>query len=504
MRRGGKSWFAAAGLLAAGCAADSGQLQIRAIADPGAKLRQGSGDLAAARGQLALGNVGLALEAFRKLQRAQPENVDVLAGIAECYSAMGRNDLARANYEAALAIEPRNPELLHGFAAILDRSGQHADAAEVRREAARVRTVPPAAANAAAIAELPAEPAPEPAKMVADRATVRLPAAQPLEKLRDTASNLLAAARDEFQVEAPAVPPSRPSQRGPAQELFNSVTVPLPPARPVPVRARTSAEVLTTGRAEAGDTSPAPPVPVSGRQVAQALSNSVTVRLPPARPVPSLRSPVVNLLSAVREDFEVAAPVLSPPARKQAAAVLPGRVTVQLPPARSAARLHDRVTNVLAVAAEVRIAPAPTPARAGTGGPRLERLSPGEVALVTTAEPIWRRPALPPMHTAATVQWIPLQKAARPNVLVLNAARFQGVAGRARSVLTDRGWRRIQIGDARTVRDKSVVLYPAHRRALGRSLAAQFGFAARLSPDVEVPILLLGRDAAALRFTRRG
>lgn len=504
MRRGGKSWVAAAGLLAAGCAADNGQLQIRAIADPGSKLRQGNGDLAAARGQLLLGNVGLALEAFRKLQRAQPENVDVLAGIAECYSAMGRNDLARANYEAALAIEPRNSELLRGFAAVLDRSGQHADTAEVRREAARVQTVPRAAVNAAAIAELPAEPATESARMVADRATVRLPAAQPMEKLRDTASNLLTAARDEFQIEAPAVPPSRPSQRGPAQQLSNSVTVPLPPARPAPIRAGKTPEVLTTGRAGAGDASPASSVPLPEHQTARALSNSVTVRLPPARPAPSLRSPVVNLLSVVREDFEVAAPVLSPPARKQPAAVLPGGVTVQLPPARSAARLRDRVTNVLAVAAEVRIAPAPTPARTGTGGPRLERLSPGEVALVTTTEPIWRRPAAPPVRTSATVQWIPLQKAARPNVLVLNAARFQGVAGRARTVLADRGWRRIQIGDARTTREKSVVLYPAHRSVLGRGLAAQFGFAARLSPDVEVPTLLLGRDAAALRFTRRG
>ena len=502
MRRGGKNWVAAAGLLAAGCAADSGQLQIRAIADPASKLRQGNGDLAAARGQLALGNVGLALEAFRKLHRTQPENAEVLAGIAECYLEMGRNDLARANYEAALAIEPRNPELLHGFAAVLDRSGQHAGAAEARREASRMRTVPPAAAIAAAIAELPAEPAPELAKMVADRATVRLPAAQPIEKLRATATNLLAAARDEFHVEAPAVPPSRPSPRGPVQQLSNSVTVPLPPARPVPVRARKTAEVVTTGRAEAA-AAPAPSNPVPERQVAQALSNGVTVQLPPARPAASLRAPVVNLL-AVREEFEVAAPAVSPGTRKQPARILPGSVTVQLPPARSAARLRDRVTNVLAVAAEVRIAPAPTPARAGTGGPRLERLSPGEVALVTTAEPIWRRPALPPVRTSATVQWIPLQKAARPNVLVLNAARFQGVAGRARSVLADRGWRRIQVGDARTVREKSVVLYPAHRTALGRSLAAQFGFAARLSPEVRVPTLLLGRDAAALRFTRRG
>ena len=51
--------------------------------------------LADAAAQLALGNVGLALEGFRKALREQPDSADAYAGIANCYEAMGRFDLAR-------------------------------------------------------------------------------------------------------------------------------------------------------------------------------------------------------------------------------------------------------------------------------------------------------------------------------------------------------------------------------------------------------------------------
>jgi hypothetical protein len=104
---------------------------------------------------------------------------------------------------------------------------------------------------------------------------------------------------------------------------------------------------------------------------------------------------------------------------------------------------------------------------------------------------------------SSTVRWIPLGNASvRPNVQVLNAARREGLARSARAVLVDRGWRRIKVADAPQVREKSVVLYPRNRPALGRSLAAQFGVIAQAS-DVAFPTLLLGRDASNLVRSQR-
>jgi hypothetical protein len=95
------------------------------------------------------------------------------------------------------------------------------------------------------------------------------------------------------------------------------------------------------------------------------------------------------------------------------------------------------------------------------------------------------------------VRWVPIMTAeARPNIQILNAAQHQGLAARTRTVLLDRGWRKIQIGNAADVRERSVVIYPASRRTLGRSLAAQFGFPSQLQGESGVLVVLLGRDAA--------
>jgi hypothetical protein len=49
------------------------------------------------------------------------------------------------------------------------------------------------------------------------------------------------------------------------------------------------------------------------------------------------------------------------------------------------------------------------------------------------------------------------------------------------------------------------VLYPASRRTLGRSLAAQFGFSSQMQGDSGVLIVLLGRDAVRpVASARRG
>ncbi len=54
------------------------------------------------------------------------------------------------------------------------------------------------------------------------------------------------------------------------------------------------------------------------------------------------------------------------------------------------------------------------------------------------------------------------------------------------------------IGDANATRAKSLVLYPAHRRKTGLSLARQFGFEAIEKATGKEITVLLGRDAAAL------
>jgi hypothetical protein len=394
-------------------------LEVRAIADPSAAIRGGD-DLAVARGQLRLGNVGLALEAFRKIQRDRPSDAAALAGIGDCYSAMGRLDVARFNYEAALALAPKSPLLLNGLAQVLEREGLHARAIAVRVEAA-VAAMPvvlaPAAVQPVATAHgaepVRASAAMEP--MQTGSITVSLPPVRPAQRLHANSAGLRQHLPD---VEAAAQSSSvtaEPMQTG-------SITVSLPPVRPAPRLHADSAGL----RQHLPDVDAAPP------------SSSVTLALPSVAPAPAVRRAVVR---------------------------------------QAAAGPH--------------------------GGPRLERLSPGEVALVTSGRPLWL--AQPRARIAsASVRWLPLAPSGpRPNVQVLNAARSEGLAASARAVLFDRGWRRIAIGNADHVQRESVVLYPKERAALARSLAAQFGIGTRLVEGGQL-ILVLGRDKEEAIKGQRG
>jgi Flp pilus assembly protein TadD len=370
MRNGGKALALGASFAMVGCASASSNLRIRAL-DPAATLHQSNDELAAAQGLLALGSVGLALEGFREAQRRQPADPRPLAGIAACYAAMGRYDLAEHNYQAALALAPEDGALLRSLAGVFELEGKGRLAAEARREAAAPVVSPPAAIQAATpVSQLP-------------------------------------------------------------QKLAATVTVELPPARPAEQLA--AADVKTVS------------VPIDAAEARPAARvSSITVALPPARPA-----------TAAVAQMDLAAKALL---------------------------------------------------RAESAAPQLVRLSPGEVALVTTGKPMWGTPQLVSRtRTSTTVRWVPLQSAsARPNVQILNAARRDGVAARARSILLDRGWRRIAIGDAPRLRDESIVLYPAGRSTLGKSLAAQFGFRPVLSYDTDVLIVLLGRDTALKGAPRAG
>jgi hypothetical protein len=135
-------------------------------------------------------------------------------------------------------------------------------------------------------------------------------------------------------------------------------------------------------------------------------------------------------------------------------------------------------------------APAEQPL-ANKNGPRLERLSLGEVALITTGRTVWTAMAQRPGEKVA-VQFVPLQPPAR----LLNAARVEGLAARTREDLLGKGWKKIEIGNAPAVRERTLVLYPAQDRARAERLVAQLGvgsvqpsFAGRIT-------VLLGRDIA--------
>jgi tetratricopeptide (TPR) repeat protein len=372
MNRGVKSLLLVGSLAAASCATAPEQVKIRPIADPGSKMRSGNDVLADAKGQFALGNTGLALEGFRRASREQPDNAEAFVGMAACYDIMGRYDLAQTNYQAALALQPRNPTLLNAFAASLERQGRADAAREVREEVAGLNSA------AAALERTPAE---------SDEPVVR--AAQ--------------------AIVVPTVPLTKAVQVAPTTALVASapvVTVALPPAQPVAM-----------------------------------------VAMGPPQPVASLTPPP-----------HAVAPIAVPEARI----------------AEMLARANATVD----------------------AGPRLERLSLGEVALVTGVS-AWRGQVVASSKQSVTVRWIPLNVAsARPNIRLLNAARRQGLAARSREYLLGRGWRKIEIGDYKDIREESVVLYPAARPALGRSLAAQFGFRARAVDKGDVFVVLLGRDAA--------
>jgi hypothetical protein len=312
-------------IAAASCTSARPDIEVRAA---GSTAQVGG--LADAKGQLALGNVGLALEGFRTVLRDNPGNSEAAVGIAHCYEQMGRFDLSRRWFETALASAPEDRAVLGAFADSLQLQGKLSEAASVRSEIA--------GQSASKAGQLPS---------VIAEATPVVPLGQ--------------AAR--------------------------SVTIALPP--------------------------PAPAEPVA------------------ASPGPQLSG--------------------------QAAL-----------------------------------------AQSGRGGPRLERLSLGEVALITRPEPVWKGQLVDRSGQSATFRWVEIRPVAR----LLNAARVEGLAARTRGRLAARGWTRIAIGDAPAVRSNTLVLYPEYRRAMAVRLAAQFGFTHLQSFSGSEIVVLLGRDSVSPKDRR--
>ena len=312
-------------LLVTSCASE-GKLDVRPVGRQATAEQPVSMRIALAHGHLAVGNVALALEEFRRASREENGNALAFAGMAECYRLMGRTDLSKRYYEQALALAPTEPGLYVGLSNALADAGDIGGASAARGEAAaRVegKVVVPAAAIAAT----------EPALAAASR------------------------------------PPAAPT----------AVTFAQPPLR----------------------------------------SNSVTVALAPARPMAS--------------------------------------------------------------------------------NARLERLSSGEVALVTSAKSLWAARAVATTPRSVTVKFDQ-----RPAMVVLNAARVQGIAARTRDYLAARGFAATRIGDAPRTSVQTVIRYPSEARSRATRIAAQFPFAPRLEQGDGPLTLIVGRDAASNRRDRTG
>src|SRR5687768_5032487 len=181
--QGGAKFLATAAVMAlAGCGGSDAKLAIRSIPAPlSATPRPIPYRIAEAHGHLALGNVALAIESFRKALREQPDSVDAMVGLAASYDRMARFDLSRRYYESALAVVPADTRVLNAFARSLDAQGRSVEAAAVRSEI-RVRSAAVAPRPAPAI-QAPARTqmvALAPLPVAGPSVTIKLPPARPV------------------------------------------------------------------------------------------------------------------------------------------------------------------------------------------------------------------------------------------------------------------------------------------------------------------------------------
>jgi tetratricopeptide (TPR) repeat protein len=229
MHKGGILLVTVATLACTACLGEGGKLEIRSVESG---LKAGPEPvpfrIAEARSHLALGNVALALEGFRKAVRDDPASIEGYAGMADCYDRMGRFDLSRRYYEQALAVAPRNPGLLAAFAASLDRQGKRQEAMAVRQEMAAL----PQPQADVVVAETEAAP-PAPAPVAEPVATTIAQAAPPLVAPAPVGQSVTIALPPPRPVDTPVAETSAPQAMAVAP-VGPSVTIALPPPRPAP------------------------------------------------------------------------------------------------------------------------------------------------------------------------------------------------------------------------------------------------------------------------------
>ena len=210
---------ASAALVLAGCAGNDAKLEIRPSSAPSAQVAMPVEErLADGRAQLALGNVALALELFRKAEREAPGTLAALVGIAECYDRMGRHELSSRYIEQALAREPRNANLLRLLAMSFTSQGRYQEAEAARLQAQASNAPVPAKTVTVALPQLPAQASNAP--VAAKTVTVALPSPRALD------------APEKIERSKVALP-----------EAAHSVTMTLPPPTPIQPAVEASAEL---------------------------------------------------------------------------------------------------------------------------------------------------------------------------------------------------------------------------------------------------------------------
>jgi len=295
MARGGKLLTVSAIVALAACSGDQSKLEIRSTATPlSAGAKPVPFRIAEGRAQFALGNAALALESFRKALRDDPASIDAMAGIAACYDRMGRFDLSRRHYEAALAVAPGDPNLLAAFAGSLDLQGKGAEAVGVRSEiAARI-------ASARAVIDAGLNSGPE-VDVLAAKTMVEPPASAPAVAHTADATPTPPAIVAHVEPRPSAVLPTAAEPARPA--VGKSVTVALPPAAPAPMEAVSTRRPPRLERMSMGEVALVTSAgPIWTTKQLHRDVRSETVRYVPLRQAQAASPGGIRLLNAARQE----------------------------------------------------------------------------------------------------------------------------------------------------------------------------------------------------------
>ena len=288
---------------------------IRMIERPLSSANLGANDrIAEGNAMMRLGNVGLAIEAYRRARRADPQNPDVYVMLAAAYDRMGRTDLASGHYQQAMALAPHRPDLYVALADTLSRQNRTDEARAVLAEASRRREMIEAEVVANTTVDIEARLAARIddqerlAARALERDLIRTPAAKRsgprLEKVGVGATMLVT--RDEpvwaeRERSAPAIALSAPQASNP---VVARSTEPAPTPVPRPVRAVADAVVSRSVSA------PAPLSPVRSERIASIPTMPVDAPLA-VEPVAPTAVAVVEVASIA----EIAAPSAAPSSR---------------------------------------------------------------------------------------------------------------------------------------------------------------------------------------------
>lgn len=120
----------AGGALLAGCVAvgPSGRAELATASDQTAAQKRAEIRMQLAIGYFQQGQLTVALDEVKLALAADPEMADGYGVRALIYMAMGQNELAQDNFQRALKLAPRNPEITNNYGTFLCGQGRVADA----------------------------------------------------------------------------------------------------------------------------------------------------------------------------------------------------------------------------------------------------------------------------------------------------------------------------------------------------------------------------------------